>query len=720
LNKTLGNDCLLEAPFVNHLFAESDMPGKKPMSVPDLLKHAKVLKVTADASAELLERRQYSPPVCSALSQKFSRLQPTDEFKFTVDKEAAEQLPDIISNTVQKIEGLETADAALSKTYQQKRHIGIVFSGGPAPGGHNVIAGLYDAVKKANPKSRVYGFLIGPDGIIENETLELNDDLVDAYRNVGGFTMIQTGRTKIDTPDKMARCRETCKKLDLDALVIVGGDDSNTNAAFLAQDMYAEGVQVIGVPKTIDGDIQVRDDNGNVLCAMSFGFHTAARAFANSISNLCTDSSSDVKYWHICKVMGRVASHLALEVALQTHANMTLIGEDLADYVDQRRLAKAHKEGRVDYHAYGITLRHLSRVICEGIVRRAAIGKNYGVIVVPEGVLEFINEIQVFIIKLNTIIADHNQTRDIDFHIAFPLLEDKLEYLRRLAQRSREDAAFTLWNTRDDDLFNDIPAFFQEGLLMERDSHGNFPFSQVETEKVLMDLVKDYLNILKEEGRYRLGIYKNHFRKTLKRADLDPDSFGPLLFENYGQSDILLRRSVIMSLKTLKQALVDGRKLKADQVIPEAIQKIFNKSVPAFKTQNHFYGYDGRGNDPTRFDCIYTYNLGLTVFSLIANGATGQMAAIQNLEQDFAKWEPIGIPIAPLMHLEERKGRLSLVLEKSIVDVRSAAFQVVKANREKWLAADPAGDHFRKPGPIRFTGKSEEERPITLELNAIC
>jgi pyrophosphate--fructose-6-phosphate 1-phosphotransferase len=484
--------------------------------------------------------------------------------------------------------------------------------------------------------------------------------------------------------------------------------------------MVADGVQVIGVPKTIDGDIQVRDDNGSVLCAMSFGFHTAARAFANSISNLCTDSSSDVKYWHICKVMGRVASHLALEVALQTHANMTLIGEDLADYVDQRRLEKAQKEGTVDYHAYGITLRHLSRVICEGIVRRAAIGKNYGVIVVPEGVLEFINEIQVFIIKLNTLIAEYNQTHDKDFHAAFALLEDKLEYLRRLAQRSREDTSFTLWNTRDDDLFNDIPAFFQEGLLMERDSHGNFPFSQVETEKVLMGLVQDYLNILKEQGRYRLGIHKSYYRKTLKRAGLDADAYGPLLFEEYEQAEILLRRSEIISLKTLKQSLVETKMIKDRQDIPTAVKKIFQKSVPSFKTQNHFYGYDGRGNDPTRFDCIYTYNLGLTVFSLLANGATGQMAAIRNLEQDFTKWEPIGIPIAPLMHLEERKGRLSLVLEKSIVDVHSAAFQVVKANREKWLAADSAGDHFRKPGPIRFTGKSEEERPITLELNAIC
>src|SRR4030042_482479 len=181
-----------------------------------------------------------------------------------------------------------------------------------------------------------------------------------------------------------------------------------------------------------------------------------------------------------------------------------------------------------------MTLRHLSRVICDGIVRRAAVGKNYGVIVIPEGILEFINEIQVFIIKLNTIIAQYNSTHDTDFHTNFPLLEDKLEYLRRLAKTSREEGIFTIWNTRDDDLFNDIPAFFQEGLLMERDSHGNFQFSQVETDKVLMGLVKDYLKTLREKGSYKIGIEESYFRKVLERGGLAPDRIGPALFKNIG------------------------------------------------------------------------------------------------------------------------------------------------------------------------------------------
>jgi diphosphate-dependent phosphofructokinase len=684
-----------------------------------LLDHPAVMGVVADANLELKERNAYQPPTCEVFNRAFNILETDPQYRFEIDKEAQRQLSHIIGNTVQRVVGCDDADDALKAAYGKPRSIGIVFSGGPAPGGHNVIAGLFDAAMRVNPRSRVFGFLMGPDGIINSDYVELTRELVDRYRNVGGFTMIKTGRTKIDNQIKMSLSRKTCKQLGLDALVVVGGDDSNTNAAFLAQEMFEDGIQVIGVPKTIDGDIQVRDAQGKVLCAMSFGFHTAARAFSQAISNLCTDASSDVKYWHVCKVMGRVASHLALEVALQTHANVTLIGEDLADYVDYNRLEKAEQAGMVDYTAYGMTLRHLSRVICDAVLQRAAVGKNYGVLVVPEGVLEFINEIQVFIIKLNTIIANYNTLHDRDFHTAFPALEDKLEYLRRLVRGIRKDVSYHIWNARDDELFNDIPAFFQEGLLTERDSHGNFQFSQVKTEKVLLDLVRDYLGILKEKGHYKIGIQDTDFTKILQKESLDPELYGPILFDNWKQARYLMVKQTIISKKTLKAALVRAGFLGDADAIPAPIEKIFEMSVPKFKTQTHFYGYDGRGSAPTRFDCTYTYNLGRTAFSLIANGATGQMAAILNLEQDFAHWRPIGIPIAPLMHLEERKGKLELVLEKSVVDVHSPAFRVVKAFRDKWLAAAPGDDHYRQPGPIRFTGNSEEDRPITLLLNAL-
>ncbi|MCG6895030.1 MAG: 6-phosphofructokinase [Desulfobacteraceae bacterium] len=694
------------------------MTEKNWMDKDSLLQHAEIRKAADCVNAELLERRAYRPSLCDAFRASCTRLQETDRYRFSIDRDAEEQLPSIIQNPVQEILAVDSPDEELQKRTQQRRTIGIVFSGGPAPGGHNVIAGLFDAAIQANPENRLLGFLLGPDGIIENEAIEITEALVDRYRNLGGFTMIKTGRTKIDTPGKMALSKKTCMALGLDALVIVGGDDSNTNAAFLAQEMIDDGIQVIGVPKTIDGDIQVRDAEHQVLCAMSFGFHSAARAFALDIANLCTDCSSDVKYWHICKVMGRVASHLALEVALQTHANITLIGEDLAEYVDKSRIQGAEKKGEVDYTAYGMTLRHLSRVVCDGIVRRAAVGKNYGVIVIPEGVLEFINEIQVFIIKLNTIIADYNHTHDRSFHQAFPSLDDKLDHLRGLARLSRENERFTVWNTRDDDLFNVIPAFFQGGLLSERDAHGNFQFSLVETDKVLMGLVKDYLATLKERGEYKIGIEERYYRKTLSAEGLDPDVYGPALFRNWGEGAHLMVKKSIISLKTLTAELARVGLMKEDGEIPPAVESIYKKSVPNFKTQVHFYGYDGRGSNPTRFDCNYTYNLGWTVFSLIANGATGQMAAMRNLEQSFPNWEPVGVPIASLMHLEERKGKLELVLEKSVVDTQSPAFRVVKALREKWLAAAPGDDDYRSPGPIRFTGKSEEDRPLTLQINS--
>ena len=695
------------------------MTGQKKWQLESLLARPEVQKATSNINPELMERRLYQPPVCDVFQKPFSRLENMEGYRFEMDRESQKKLPNIISAKVVKIVGAETLSEPEKRTFQKKRRIGIVFSGGPAPGGHNVIAGLYDAAKKANPENRVFGFLVGPDGIIEGESIELNDKLVDSYRNLGGFTMIKTGRTKIDSPEKMTLSRKTILDMRLDALVVVGGDDSNTNAAFLAEALYDDKIQVLGVPKTIDGDIQVRDADGQILCAMSFGFHTAARAFSQSISNLSNDCSSDIKYWHICKVMGRVASHLALEVALQTHANLTFIGEDLADYVDENRLEIARKDKTTDYTAFGMTLRHLSRVICEAILARAAAGKNYGVIVIPEGVLEFVNEIQVFIVKLNTIIAHYNNTHDNDFHTAFPRLEDKLEYLRRLVRGIREDVAPNIWNARDDEWFNDIPAFFQEGLLTERDSHGNFQFSQVPTEKVILDLVEDYLKILQEKGRYTLAIKHSFFCKTLKRDGLDPDKFGPVIFKNFSEDEYLLRRDTIFSLKTMQLALKRAGLLEAGTSIPKTLKKIFLTSVPKFKTQTHFYGYDGRGADPTRFDCKYTYNLGLTVYSLIAHGATGQMASIRNLEYDFDRWEPIGIPIAPLMRLEERKGRLALVLEKSLVDLDSPAFKVVEANREKWLSATPDPDHYRRPGPIRFAGRSEEDRPITLFLNAL-
>ncbi|MCD4677030.1 MAG: 6-phosphofructokinase [Desulfobacula sp.] len=683
-----------------------------------LLNHAKTGDVTSDVNAETIERRSFSPKKIKIFSSKYTNIEDCPEYKFKNDRHAQKVLPDIINNQVQRlIPGGKTSKSD-KQTFSMRRNIGVVFSGGPAPGGHNVIAGLYDEVKKYNSQSRVFGFLMGSDGLIESKYVEITQSLVDAYRNMGGFSMIKTGRTKIDSKNKMELSLKTCVQLELDGLVVIGGDDSNTNAAFLAQRFKSAGIKVIGVPKTIDGDIQVQTDNKETLLAISFGFHSAARAFSQNISNLTSDAGSDVKYWHVCKVMGRVASHLTLECAFQTHANLSLIGEELADYTDLKRIEKAQKNGVIDYTAYGMTLRHLSRVICDTIVRRAAAGKNFGVMIIPEGILESINEIQVLIIKLNRVIAEYNRIHDNDFHHSFPALNDKLEHLRRLARGLGDRDKFPIWNLRDDDLFNQLPLFFQEGLLIERDTHGNFQFSQVKTEKIIMDMVKEYLSILKEQGKYKISIERSHYKSIMENAKFVPDKFARAIFKNPGDKYLLIKGSII-SLKTLKQALINKELIGKDDALPEPVVRIFKKSDPEFKTQTHFYGYDGRGSDPTHFDCNYTYNLGMTAFHLIINGATGQMAAIKNLEKKFDKWEPIGIPIAKLMHLEERKGKLELVIEKSLVDLNSNTFRVFKALRDEWLAAESNQDRYRRPGPVRFTGTAEEDRPITLMLNSI-
>jgi pyrophosphate--fructose-6-phosphate 1-phosphotransferase len=694
------------------------MENQKVNSLDFLLNHPKTGQAISDVNAETIERQSFSPKRIKIFSSTYTTIQACPEYKFKQDTEAQKLLPDIINNTVQKLVPGGDKTEGVRQAFAMPRNIGVVFSGGPSPGGHNVIAGLYDEAKKYNSASKVFGFLLGPDGILESKYVEITQSLVDAHRNMGGFSMIKTGRTKIDSKTKMELSLKTCRVLELEALVVIGGDDSNTNAAFLAQQFVSSGIQVIGVPKTIDGDIQVKTDEGQMLCAISFGFHSAARAFSQNISNLTTDAGSDTKYWHICKVMGRVASHLTLECAFQTHANLSLIGEELADYTDEQRILAAQEKGQVDYTAYGMTLRHLSRLICDTIVKRAAGGKNFGVIIIPEGILDFINEIQVFIVKLNKIIAAYNQIHDHDFHMSFPTLNDKLDYLRRLARGLGDNTRFPIWNLRDDDLFNQLPSFFQEGLLGERDTHGNFQFSQVKTERIIMDMVEEYLSILKEQGKYKIGIERSCFTSIMEQANMIPDKFATAIFTN-PDAEFLIIKEAIISLKTLKQALVSTKLIHPDDPVPQPIHHIFKKSDPKFKTQTHFYGYDGRGADPTHFDCNYTYNLGLTAFHLIANGATGQMAAIRNLEKKFDQWEPMGIPIAKLMHLEERKGRLELVIEKNLVDLNSNAFRVFKAVRDDWRAAGSNPDRYRRPGPVRFTGDTEEDRPITLMLNSI-
>ncbi|MCL4502814.1 MAG: diphosphate--fructose-6-phosphate 1-phosphotransferase [Deltaproteobacteria bacterium] len=543
------------------------------------------------------ERRGYQPPLCPALAEGPGHTRPLDGFELEVLKVAREQLPFVSQNKLIEI-------TPGGKKSPKPRRLGIVLSGGPAPGGHNVIAGVFEAAKKDHPDSALIGFQAGPKGIITNKHLEVTGEMVAHYKNSGGFHMLGTGRDKIDTPQKMEQCRQTCAGLKLDGLIVVGGDDSNTNAAFLAENLRELGTQVIGIPKTIDGDLQVPG-----LLQVPFGYHSACMAFATEIGNLNSDCKSDLKYWHFNRLMGRSASHIALEVAFQTHPNVILIGEEIEE-----------KE---------LTIHQVVRLIADVIVERARQGMNYGTILIPEGILEFIHEINVLIIKISYIIAayDREAHEGEAFH--------KLSYEDQVQLIDNND----IWRDYDSRVFLGFPSLLQKGLLLPRDSHGNFQFSLVNTERILLEMVATYLR--KQRAK---GLYKG-----------------------------------------------------------------------TFKTQNHYYGYDGRGTFPTKFDCDYCYNLGHAAYALLANGATGYMAAINDLHKPVADWRAIGIPLAPLMHLEERKGRLELVIAKQKVDLDSPSFRILARERRKWARED----HYRFPGPIQFSGPCADTKPITLQLNAL-
>lgn len=341
--------------------------------------------------------------------------------------------------------------------------VGVVFSGGQAPGGHNVIAGLLDALKAANPESRLIGFLGGPIGMVKNKWKEITPELVDEYRNMGGFDLIGSGRDKIEKADDLAACRKTLEALKASAVLIIGGDDSNTNAAMLAEYFLKEnaGIQVIGAPKTIDGDMK------NQFIETSFGFDTAAKVFSELVGSICRDAESACKYWHFVRLMGRAASHVALEVALQTHPNLTIISEEVA--------------------AKNMTLKQVVDQIVDAVCRRAAAGKNYGVVVIPEGLLEFLSDVNGMIGELSTILGD----------------KEKETYLKSLPDQSeRFQFLNNEFTPHAAQVYGSLPESIQDVLLL-RDKHGNVPLSQVETEKLLIDLVGDRLRYLTERGEFK-------------------------------------------------------------------------------------------------------------------------------------------------------------------------------------------------------------------------
>ncbi|MDR2482067.1 MAG: diphosphate--fructose-6-phosphate 1-phosphotransferase [Treponema sp.] len=340
--------------------------------------------------------------------------------------------------------------------------VGVILSGGQAPGGHNVIAGLYDGLKQGNSGSVLYGFLGGPSGLVDNKTLEITGEIVDRYRNTGGFDMIGSGRTKIETPQQFAAALETAKALKLDAVVIIGGDDSNTNAALLAEYFLDQGAatQVIGCPKTIDGDLK------NEYIETSFGFDTAVKTYSELIGNIERDANSAKKYWHFIKLMGRAASHIALECALQTQPNVCLISEEA--------------------EARGLSLGQTVDSICASVVKRAEHQENFGVVLIPEGLVEFIPEMKRLIEELNDIIA----LNEGEFGALDSLAGQRAWLGGKLSGESNK-------------LLQSLPADIAKEFLMDRDPHGNVQVSRIETEKLLIGMVEKKLAELKAQGRYQ-------------------------------------------------------------------------------------------------------------------------------------------------------------------------------------------------------------------------
>ncbi len=344
-----------------------------------------------------------------------------------------------------------------------QKNVGVILSGGQAPGGHNVVAGIYDALKQANPENKLYGFLGGPAGIIDGKYIELTDEIIDAYRNTGGFDIIGSGRTKLETEEQFQASLENCKKLDITGIVIIGGDDSNTNAAMLAEWFKSKnaGIQVIGCPKTIDGDLK------NDQIEISFGFDTATKTYSELVGNIQRDVNSAKKYWHFIKLMGRSATHVGLEVALQTQPNITLISEEVAEK--------------------SMSLNEIVDYMADIIVKRSKLGKNFGVALIPEGLIEFVPEMKAMIANLNDLM---------------PVLEEDPNFTQLTNGVEKEAVIEKRLRAENAAVFRSLPAMIKAQLLMDRDPHGNVQVSKIETEKLLIEMLKTKLYEMKQQGVY--------------------------------------------------------------------------------------------------------------------------------------------------------------------------------------------------------------------------
>lgn len=407
-----------------------------------------------------IERLKYQPKLPSSLSSGINSLEML-EGEATQSVRDQEQIQNLFKNTYGK--PVVTFKTTSSSHSSEVRNVGVILSGGQAPGGHNVIAGLYDALKQANPSNKLYGFLGGPSGIIDGKYMEFSDEFMNAYRNTGGFDIIGSGRTKLETEEQFQKSLEVCKKLNISAVVIIGGDDSNTNAALLAEWFVKNntGIQVIGCPKTIDGDLK------NEQIEISFGFDTATKTYGELIGNIQRDANSAKKYWHFVKIMGRSASHVALEAALQTQPNITMISEEV--------------------EAKKMSLEQVVNYMTDIIVKRSDMGKNFGIAIIPEGLIEFIPEMKSMIANLNDIMAS---------------LESDSSFVNATTIREKFEIVENRLDPANAKVYASLPVLIKGQLLADRDPHGNVQVSKIETEKLLIEMISTRLDELKSQGEY--------------------------------------------------------------------------------------------------------------------------------------------------------------------------------------------------------------------------
>ena len=413
-------------------------------------------------------RRQYNPKLPECLSKDISSIA-CEEASSGAQNPESNKLKEIMPKTFGKkyVKFVQKSAKNDGKPFS----VGVVLSGGQAPGGHNVIAGIFDSLKKINKDSKLIGFLGGPQGILDDKAMDITNEVIDLYRNTGGFDLIGSGRTKIETDEQFEKSLQVCKNRKLNALVIIGGDDSNTNAALLAEFFASknENIAVIGVPKTIDGDLKTD------LIEASFGFDTAVKTFSELIGNVERDSKSAGKYWHFIKLMGRSASHIALECALQTQPNCAIISEEVKNKNQ--------------------SLESIINDISKIIMDRGNNKENFGVVLIPEGLIEFIPEIGALIKEINKLLGDNEQ-----HFSSLKEFEKQSEWLiKNLSPTASK-------------VFSSLPKLIQEQLLMDRDPHGNVQVSKIETEKLVVSMVEKKLKELKDSGAYK-GKFSNqsHF-----------------------------------------------------------------------------------------------------------------------------------------------------------------------------------------------------------------